>query len=154
MAIKQDPMLPPPVYNKNKGGNGGGNNNGGNSAGKPQFDRIAAFQPGQRGLLADQLSTGFGGSQDQWGGLLSKWYDPMKMQAPFKYGGDPSGIAGGKPAKPLTADDMAIADMWIQRGGQSAVGNPHVFGVWSSLDPKIQQYVTSELEARNARGGR
>lgn len=145
MAKNAGPMIPyTPDKNKNKGGNGAGQNN---------FTRLPAFQPGQRGLLADQLNTGFGGGENQWRGLLGGWTDPMRMNNGFNYGnGGGLGGGGGKKQEPLSAEDKAMADIWIAHGGPGVTVNPKVFGTFSQLSPQAQAYVQSEIAAREARG--
>lgn len=45
-----------------------------------------AFFPGQKGLLAQQMADGFGGTVEEHMGLLSQIYDPMRMPKPFRFG--------------------------------------------------------------------
>lgn len=43
------------------------------------MQQYPAFQPGQLGLLADQMTQGFGGTQAENMGILSNLYKPVSM---------------------------------------------------------------------------
>lgn len=73
--------------------------------------KISPFMPGQRGMLADQLSTGFGGGQGQWARYLNEVYSPIptKNFQPARKGGN-----GGNDKK---KDDVVVVPV---RPGMSA----------------------------------
>lgn len=66
-----------------------------------------AFFPGQKGLLSQQLSWGFGKSPQHWSHMLDQTYSPLQPMQPYKYayvpptdGGDGKPNDPGKPGKP------------------------------------------------------
>lgn len=71
--------------NRNPGnGQGNGRGNG----------MLAAFFPGQKAALAEQLNQGFGGGEGQWRGMMNKTYGPIRNAANFRYSGGGMGNGG------------------------------------------------------------
>ena len=76
-----------------------------------QMQSFPAFMPGQQGLLAEQMSAGFGAPVSENMGLLSNLYKPVNMPMISR----PDQIAqylAQIGLKPVTTDTKAAADDW------------------------------------------
>ena len=92
-----------------------------NTAPAPQnvaMQQYPAFQPGQLGLLADQMTQGFGGAQAENMGILSNLYKPVSMPLISK----PSDIEAylkqiGVKAPAAKESEPAKPTAWVNTGG-------------------------------------
>ena len=70
---------------------------------KPNQGMLTAFLPGQKEALAEQLQTGFGGTPEQWNGMLSAAYSRPVNSIGFNYGGNGGGGNGNGGVNPQGA---------------------------------------------------
>jgi hypothetical protein len=88
---------------------------------KQPFAGFGAYFPGQKGLLSDQLSWGFGHSPTQWGKYLDSTYSRMQPIPDYPYTTPPTpDKPGKKPDKPGKPDDPGT-----DNGDDGWTGNSH-----------------------------
>lgn len=97
---------------------------------------INPFMPGQKGLLADQLNAGYGGSEQKWKGLLGQYYQPMSQPAPFEYG---TATMGNKGMNDKTKEYLTP---YIAMGGMPQMSsNPELMKGFEGLTDQEKNYV-------------
>lgn len=124
------------------GGNGNGNGNGGNGQGSGPMGfgptKFAAFMPGQKGLLAQQLGQGFGGV-NQWKGLLGNTFDPVTVPG-FTYGQGANGNGGGNGGPDWTKQQLATMQPFISNPDPRAINNQ----AFMELSQKMRDYIMAQ----------